>query len=164
MPAGVRQGAVADLGEAVEFLRGQVPGGGGEVVSELVEGAGAASTTELRREIHEGPQVVENWSSANTDLFYGKDGVLTGSDRENQEVSLLALHLLQSALVFVNTLLVSRSSRTRPGPTASPTPTGAPCPRCSGHTPTCTEPSRSTWRRTSTSTMNTGPDRVHGQV
>jgi hypothetical protein len=38
--------------------------------------------------------------------FYGKDGVLTGTDRENQEVSMLALHLLQSALVFVNTILV----------------------------------------------------------
>jgi hypothetical protein len=47
--------------------------------------------------------VVENWNSANTDLFYGKDGVLGGTGRENQEVSMLAL---QSALVFVNTILV----------------------------------------------------------
>jgi len=54
----------------------------------------------------EGLQVVENWNSANTDLFYGKDGVLFGTDRENQEVSMPALHLLQSALVFVNTILV----------------------------------------------------------
>lgn len=37
---------------------------------------------------------------------YGKDGDLTGPDREHAETSMLALHLLQSALVHVNTLLV----------------------------------------------------------
>ncbi|MFD9606245.1 Tn3 family transposase [Streptomyces sp. NPDC059970] len=61
---------------------------------------------DLRREINDGLQVVENWNSANHDLFYGKDGDLTGSDKESQEVSMLALHLLQSALVRVNTLLL----------------------------------------------------------
>ncbi|MFJ9968463.1 Tn3 family transposase [Streptomyces avermitilis] len=48
---------------------------------------------------------MENWNSANHDLFYGKDGELTGAE-ESQEVSMLALHLLQSALVHVNTLLL----------------------------------------------------------
>ena len=62
----------------------------------------------LRREIHEGLQVVEQWNSANTVIFYGKDAELTGADREHQEVSMLALHLLQSALVHVNTLLLQR--------------------------------------------------------
>ncbi|WP_211264339.1 Tn3 family transposase [Streptosporangium amethystogenes] len=61
---------------------------------------------EMRQEIHEGLQVVENWNSANKDLFYGKDGDLVGVDKESQEVSMLALHLLQSALVHVNTLLM----------------------------------------------------------
>lgn len=61
---------------------------------------------ELRREIHGGLQVVEQWNSGNTVIFYGKDGDLTGSDREHAEVSMLALHLLQSALVHINTLLV----------------------------------------------------------
>ena len=62
----------------------------------------------LRREVHAGLQVVEHWNSANTVVFYGKDLELTGADREHQEVSMLALHLLQSALVHVNTLLLQR--------------------------------------------------------
>ncbi|MGW6718038.1 Tn3 family transposase [Streptomyces sp. NPDC054995] len=49
----------------------------------------------------------ELWAdSANKDLFYGKDGDRAGADKESQEVSMLSLHLLQSALVHVNTLLV----------------------------------------------------------
>lgn len=62
----------------------------------------------LRREIHSGLQVVGNWNSANEVVFYGKDGKLTGPDRETVEVSMLALHLLQSCLVYVNTLLLQR--------------------------------------------------------
>ncbi|MFJ2705430.1 Tn3 family transposase [Streptomyces sp. NPDC087428] len=62
----------------------------------------------LRREIRGGLQVVENWNSANTVLHYGKDGALTGPDKEHAETSMLALHLLQSALVHVNTLLVQQ--------------------------------------------------------
>ncbi|WP_405149195.1 transposase [Sphaerisporangium sp. NBC_01403] len=60
---------------------------------------------ELRREIHEGLNVVENWNSANRDIF-GKDGDLTGDDREHVEASALALHLVQSAIVYLNTRMV----------------------------------------------------------
>jgi hypothetical protein len=66
------------------------------------------ASPELRREIHEGLQVIALWNSANTVIFYGKDSELTGPDRETQEVSMLALHLLQSALVHINTILVQR--------------------------------------------------------
>lgn len=52
--------------------------------------------------------MVETWNSANNALFYGKEGELTGPDREHQEVSMLALHLLQSALVCLNTRLVQK--------------------------------------------------------
>lgn len=62
----------------------------------------------LRREIHEGLQVIEQWNSANGAIFYGKDAELTGAEREDREISMLALHLLQSALVLVNTRLVDR--------------------------------------------------------
>jgi hypothetical protein len=61
---------------------------------------------QLRREAHGGLQVVRTWNSGNTVIFYGKDGDLTGPDREHAETSMLALHLLQSALAHVNTLLI----------------------------------------------------------
>jgi TnpA family transposase len=66
------------------------------------------ASPQLRTEIHEGLQVVENWNSANQDIFYGKDGDLVGADKESVEVSALALHLLQAALTYVNTILVQR--------------------------------------------------------
>ncbi|MFD4029535.1 Tn3 family transposase [Streptomyces sp. NPDC058637] len=56
---------------------------------------------------------MENRNSAHKDLFDGKDSELTGEDRESMEVSMLALHLLQSGLAHVNTLLIQKS---RPEP------------------------------------------------
>ncbi|MCL6732361.1 Tn3 family transposase [Streptomyces neyagawaensis] len=70
----------------------------------------------LRREIHGGLQVVENWNSANTVLHYGKDGAPTGPDKEHAETSMLALHVFQSVLVHVNTPAApARSRRTGMG-------------------------------------------------
>jgi TnpA family transposase len=61
---------------------------------------------QLRREVHEGLQVIEHWNSANARIFYGNSSELKGADRETQEVSMLSMHLLQSALVLMTTLLV----------------------------------------------------------
>ena len=49
----------------------------------------------LRREIHEGLNVVENWNGANSFIWFGKGGEVATNRHEEQEVSLLALHLLQ---------------------------------------------------------------------
>ena len=49
---------------------------------------------------------------------------------------MLALHLLQSSLVFINTQPCKRSCEIPGGPTSSPKKTGGACLRCSGHTST----------------------------
>ncbi|MET9506548.1 Tn3 family transposase [Streptomyces sp. NPDC006622] len=61
---------------------------------------------DLCQEINDGLQMVENWNSTSHEPFYGTDGVLTGSDRESQEVSMLDVHLFQSASLHVITLLL----------------------------------------------------------
>jgi len=60
----------------------------------------------FRREIHEGLNVVENWNSANGFVFFGKGGEIATNRREDQEISVHALHLLQASLVYVNTQMM----------------------------------------------------------
>jgi TnpA family transposase len=60
----------------------------------------------LRREIQDGLQVIENWNSANAFIFYGKGGEIASNRLEDQELAMLALHLLQIAMVYVNTLMI----------------------------------------------------------
>jgi len=62
----------------------------------------------LRREIHDGLNVVENWNSANGFIFYGKGGEISTNRRDEQELAVLSLHLLQSRLVYINTLMLQR--------------------------------------------------------
>jgi hypothetical protein len=63
---------------------------------------------ELRREIHEGLNVVENWNSANDFILIGKGNEIAANRHEDQEITMLALHLLQNAMVYINTLMIQR--------------------------------------------------------
>ena len=66
------------------------------------------ASEDLRREVNEGLNVVESWNAANGFIFYGRGGELATNRREDQEMGLLCLHLLQSSLVYINTLMIQR--------------------------------------------------------
>jgi TnpA family transposase len=64
------------------------------------------SSETLRREIHEGLNVVETWNSTNDFVFFGKGGEIATNRLEDQEIAVLSLHLLQNCLVYVNTRML----------------------------------------------------------
>jgi len=61
---------------------------------------------DLQREINEGLNVVESWNRANSVIFFGKGGDIATNRRDEQELSVLFLRVLQAAMVYVNTLMV----------------------------------------------------------
>jgi TnpA family transposase len=67
------------------------------------------SSIELRYEVQEGLNVVERWNAANDFLCYGRQGIFATNSREQQEISTLALPLLQNCLMLITTLLVERT-------------------------------------------------------
>ena len=64
------------------------------------------SSEETRREIQEGLNIIESWNSANNFVFYGKTGEFSSSQLKTQQLSVLALQLLQNSLVYINTLML----------------------------------------------------------
>jgi TnpA family transposase len=61
---------------------------------------------ELRIEINAGLNVVERLNGVMNFFFYGKLGEINSNDPDEQELSILCLHLLQACSVYINTLLI----------------------------------------------------------
>ncbi|KOT80220.1 hypothetical protein ADK70_28040 [Streptomyces rimosus subsp. pseudoverticillatus] len=61
---------------------------------------------DLQREIEEGLDVMESSNGANFVIAYGKGGEIASNRRDEQEMFVLCLRILQSALVHVNTLML----------------------------------------------------------
>ena len=62
----------------------------------------------LRQEIHEGLNVVERWNGANNFILYGKSSEIATNSLDEQQVTVLCMHLLQLCLVYINTLMLQR--------------------------------------------------------
>lgn len=62
----------------------------------------------MRREIHEGLNVVEQWNGATDFVFFARRGEMSSNRREDHEISMLALHLIQNCMVYINTLMIQR--------------------------------------------------------
>ncbi len=61
---------------------------------------------DLQRETTGALNVVENFNGVNDYIHFGKGGEFSSNRREEQELSMLCLHILQSSLAFVNTLMI----------------------------------------------------------
>jgi TnpA family transposase len=67
------------------------------------------ASREIQYEVNDGLQVVENWNATSDVICYGRRGELATNSREQQEITLLSLQLLQNCLMLVNTILVERT-------------------------------------------------------
>jgi len=64
------------------------------------------SSENLRIEIHESLNVVERLNGIMTFIFYGKLSEISTNSRDDQELSVACLHLLQVSMVYINTLII----------------------------------------------------------
>jgi TnpA family transposase len=61
---------------------------------------------ELQREVQEGLNVVEGWHRGVRLIFFGGGGDIPSNRRDEQELSVLCLRVLQAAMVYINTLML----------------------------------------------------------
>ena len=63
---------------------------------------------DLQREIQEGLNVVEAWHRGVRLIFFGGGGDIPSNRRDEQELSVLCLRVLQAAMVYINTLMLQQ--------------------------------------------------------
>ncbi|WP_161791034.1 Tn3 family transposase [Actinomadura welshii] len=61
---------------------------------------------DMQREVNDGPNVMEPWNGANDIIHFGKRGDIASNRRDEQELEILCLYILQAALVYINTLMI----------------------------------------------------------
>ena len=64
---------------------------------------------DLQRETESGLNVVENYNGVNDYIKFGKRGELASNRKEEQELGMLCLHILQSCLSMINTLMIQNT-------------------------------------------------------
>jgi len=63
---------------------------------------------ELRREINAGLNVIEQWNGATDFIFFARRGEMSSNRKEDHEISMLSLHLIQNCMVYINTLMIQK--------------------------------------------------------
>lgn len=64
------------------------------------------SDERLRIQINEILNVVERFNGMMDFIFHGKQGEISTNDKEDQEISILCLHLIQVCIAYMNTLMI----------------------------------------------------------
>ena len=72
----------------------------------------------------------ESWNGGNAVVYFGKGGDMPGNRRDDQELAVLCLRVLQASITYLNTLLIQ--DVLAGGLSSSPTRTGGGSRRCSG--------------------------------
>ena len=63
------------------------------------------SSEELRIEVHEAQNVVERLNSIMSFISYGKLGEISSNIKDEQELTIVCLHLLQACMSYINTII-----------------------------------------------------------
>lgn len=61
---------------------------------------------DLRIEVHDSLNVVERLNGIMGFIFYGKLGEISTHKKDDQELAVVCLHLLQVCMVYINTLII----------------------------------------------------------